>query len=102
MTEDEWPTERYPPWAHGAGYVLSKDLVTEIAAGAAQKASNHRMFKLEDIAMGSWIEFIAEEKNWKLELVRAVFLWGCCFSGVGFSGVALLCSGGCCFSGVGF
>ncbi len=24
VTTDEWPTEVYPYWAHGAGYVLSK------------------------------------------------------------------------------
>lgn len=24
VTKEEWPTEIYPYWAHGAGYVLSK------------------------------------------------------------------------------
>lgn len=24
VTQEEWPSERYPMWAHGAGYVLSK------------------------------------------------------------------------------
>ena len=24
VTEEEWPSEHYPMWAHGAGYVLSK------------------------------------------------------------------------------
>jgi hypothetical protein len=24
VTKEEWPTEKYPYWAHGAGYVLSK------------------------------------------------------------------------------
>lgn len=24
VSEEEWQSERYPPWAHGAGYVLSK------------------------------------------------------------------------------
>lgn len=24
VTPEEWPSERYPPWAHGAGYVLSQ------------------------------------------------------------------------------
>lgn len=24
VTVEEWPSERYPPWAHGAGYVLSQ------------------------------------------------------------------------------
>lgn len=24
VTHDEWPSERYPPWAHGAGYVITQ------------------------------------------------------------------------------
>ncbi|KAK6928184.1 Galectin, carbohydrate recognition domain [Dillenia turbinata] len=39
----EWPEEKYPPWAHGPGYVVSHDIASA-------------MFKLEDVAMGIWIE----------------------------------------------
>ncbi|KAK9804299.1 hypothetical protein WJX72_005528 [[Myrmecia] bisecta] len=53
VSEDEWPSDKYPPWAHGTGYILTKDLVDEIAAGAACKASNHTIFKLEDVAPGN-------------------------------------------------
>ena len=116
---EEWPSDHYPPWAHGAGlslrllpspswsddrhlgylpqnlvcachpsklltcssecsvtvrllenlfiatagYVLTADLVAEIAAGAALKPQAHRLFKLEDIAMGSWIDFIQQERG---------------------------------------
>lgn len=45
------------------GYVITADLVHEIAAGAAMKPNNHTLFKLEDIAMGSWIAFIQEERG---------------------------------------
>ena len=38
----------------------------EIAAGAALQACNHTIFKLEDIAMGSWIEWVAEHKGWTI------------------------------------
>lgn len=41
-----------------------QDLVREIAAGAALQACEHRIFKLEDIAMGSWIEYVAQHKSW--------------------------------------
>lgn len=44
-----------------------QDLVREVAAGAALKASNHRIFKLEDIAMGSWVEYIAKERGWGVQ-----------------------------------
>ena len=33
VSEDDWPSDTYPPWAHGVGYVLTQDLVQEIAAG---------------------------------------------------------------------
>lgn len=48
-------------WA--AGYVLSADLVQEIASGAALKPQRHQLFRLEDIAMASWIDHIAKERN---------------------------------------
>ena len=44
-----------------------QDLVREVAAGAALKASNHRIFKLEDIAMGSWVEYVAKERGWGVQ-----------------------------------
>ena len=47
----------------GAGYVLSADLVREVAAGAALKPLRHQLFKLEDIAMGSWVQHIARERG---------------------------------------
>ena len=48
-------------------FVLQQDLVREVAAGAALKASNHRIFKLEDIAMGSWVEYVARERGWGVQ-----------------------------------
>ena len=33
VSEEDWPADTYPPWAHGVGYVLTQDLVREIAAG---------------------------------------------------------------------
>lgn len=47
----------------GAGYVLTADLVREIAAGAALKPQKHRLFKLEDVAMGSWVQFVGREQG---------------------------------------
>lgn len=48
------------------GYVLTADLVREIAAGAALKPQRHRLFKLEDIAMGSWVEHVGRERRVKV------------------------------------
>jgi len=58
---------RSPPCR--AGYVLTEDLVREIAAGAALKPHNHSLFKLEDIAMGSWIEHIQQERNIRVRVL---------------------------------
>ncbi|CAL9188733.1 unnamed protein product [Musa hybrid cultivar] len=54
ISPEEWPGEKYPPWAHGPGYVVSHDI-----AEAVYKQHNDghlKMFKLEDVAMGIWID----------------------------------------------
>lgn len=48
--------------------MLTADLVREVAAGAALMPQGHNLFKLEDIAMGSWIEFIQQERGIKVRL----------------------------------
>ncbi|KAI5020630.1 hypothetical protein ZWY2020_045518 [Hordeum vulgare] len=40
ITSQEWPEESYSPWAHGPGYIV---------------------FKLEDVAMGIWINEMKKE-----------------------------------------
>ncbi|KAJ1279691.1 hypothetical protein BS78_04G174200 [Paspalum vaginatum] len=50
---EEWPEEKYPPWAHGPGYVVSQDIARVI--NTWYKASRLKMFKLEDVAMGIWV-----------------------------------------------
>ncbi|GKB16271.1 beta-1,3-galactosyltransferase GALT1 [Tanacetum coccineum] len=49
----EWPEERYPPWAHGPGYVVSNDIAKAI--NIKHKKGDLKMFKVEDVAMGIWI-----------------------------------------------
>ncbi|KAK9819040.1 hypothetical protein WJX74_009677 [Apatococcus lobatus] len=68
VPEEEWPSDTYPPWAHGVGYVLTQDLVQQIAAGAAMAASDHKLLRLEDVAMGSWIQFVGQDKGWDVAL----------------------------------
>ncbi|KAG6496865.1 beta-1,3-galactosyltransferase GALT1-like [Zingiber officinale] len=50
----EWPDEKYPPWAHGPGYVVSRDIAESVHK--RHKEGSLKMFKLEDVAMGIWIE----------------------------------------------
>ncbi|XP_072977674.1 beta-1,3-galactosyltransferase GALT1 isoform X1 [Typha angustifolia] len=54
ITPEEWPEENYPPWAHGPGYVVSRDIAK--AVYKKHKQGRLKMFKLEDVAMGIWID----------------------------------------------
>lgn len=53
ISQEEWPEDKYPPWAHGPGYVVSQDIARTI--NNWYKASRLKMFKLEDVAMGIWV-----------------------------------------------
>ncbi|TKY54290.1 beta-1,3-galactosyltransferase 16 [Spatholobus suberectus] len=54
ISEEEWPHDTYPPWAHGPGYVISRDIAKFIVHGHQERKL--KLFKLEDVAMGIWIE----------------------------------------------
>ena len=63
VSADEWPGERYPPWAHGAGYVLGAELAAEVG----RRIAPTRLFKLEDVAVGDWVERVAAERGWRVD-----------------------------------
>ncbi|XP_058076946.1 hydroxyproline O-galactosyltransferase GALT3-like isoform X2 [Magnolia sinica] len=54
ISEKEWPHASYPPWAHGPGYIISRDIAKFIVQGHQER--NLKLFKLEDVAMGIWVE----------------------------------------------
>lgn len=54
ISNEEWAGEKYPPWAHGPGYVVSRDIAK--AVYKRHKKGDLKMFKLEDVAMGIWID----------------------------------------------
>ncbi|KAJ7530163.1 hypothetical protein O6H91_15G082500 [Diphasiastrum complanatum] len=54
ISEEEWSLPMYPPWAHGPGYIISNDIAKFIVKMRSNKAL--KLFKLEDVAMGIWIE----------------------------------------------
>lgn len=59
ITPEEWPEESYPPWAHGPGYIVSQDIAKEVYR--KHKRGELKMFKLEDVAMGIWINEMKKE-----------------------------------------
>ncbi|XP_057748944.1 hydroxyproline O-galactosyltransferase GALT2-like [Arachis stenosperma] len=54
VTYEEWPEEVYPPYANGPAYVISSDIVTFILS--QHKYRKLRLFKMEDVSMGMWVE----------------------------------------------
>ncbi|CAN8260271.1 unnamed protein product [Cochlearia groenlandica] len=50
----EWSFDSYPPWAHGPGYIISQDIAKFVVKGHRQR--DLKLFKLEDVAMGIWIQ----------------------------------------------
>lgn len=58
VSNTEWPKSSYPPWAHGPGYVISRDIAKFIVQRHQER--DLKLFKLEDVAMGIWIEKFKE------------------------------------------
>lgn len=54
ISTEEWPHTSYPPWAHGPGYIISRDIAKFIVRG--HQGRDLKLFKLEDVAVGIWIE----------------------------------------------
>ncbi|KAL8486075.1 hypothetical protein ACS0TY_022977 [Phlomoides rotata] len=67
ISEEEWPHSSYPPWAHGPGYILSEDIARFIVQG--HQDMELMLFKLEDVAVGIWIEQY-KEKGQTVEYVN--------------------------------
>lgn len=57
VSRDEWPKDKANiTWAHGGpGYILTRDLAYEVATTAAYMCSSRKFFKLEDVALASWL-----------------------------------------------
>lgn len=54
VTHEEWPGEVYPPYADGAGYIISLDIARFIMMEFDK--GRLRLFKMEDVSMGMWVE----------------------------------------------
>ncbi|KAM7269019.1 hypothetical protein ACFE04_024516 [Oxalis oulophora] len=54
VTYEEWPEEVYPPYANGPGYIISLDIAQFIVSKFEQHKL--RLFKMEDVSMGMWVE----------------------------------------------
>ncbi|XP_040987132.1 hydroxyproline O-galactosyltransferase GALT6-like [Juglans microcarpa x Juglans regia] len=61
VTYEEWPEEDYPPYANGPGYILSSDIAHFIVSEFERHKL--RMFKMEDVSMGMWVEQFNSTKS---------------------------------------
>ncbi|RCV41389.1 hypothetical protein SETIT_9G132100v2 [Setaria italica] len=53
VSYEEWPREEYPPYADGAGYIVSSDIANFVASEMEKGRLN--LFKMEDVSMGMWV-----------------------------------------------
>ncbi|CAN6317181.1 unnamed protein product [Urochloa humidicola] len=53
VSYEEWPQEEYPPYADGAGYIVSSDIANFVAFEMEKGRLN--LFKMEDVSMGMWV-----------------------------------------------
>ncbi|KAL3617999.1 hypothetical protein CASFOL_038320 [Castilleja foliolosa] len=60
VTFEEWPEEVYPTYANGPGYIISSDIANSIVSEFEK--SKLRLFKMEDVSMGMWVEKFSESK----------------------------------------
>uniref|UniRef100_A0A6N2LJ94 Galectin domain-containing protein n=1 Tax=Salix viminalis TaxID=40686 RepID=A0A6N2LJ94_SALVM len=64
VTYEEWPEEDYPPYANGPGYILSSDIGRFIVSEF--ESHKLRLFKMEDVSMGMWVEQFNSSRPVKL------------------------------------
>ena len=68
VPQAEYAEQNYPPFAHGPGYVVSRD----ISAALAQLEQNGelRFFKLEDVAMALWLDQLKKRHRMRIRMVQ--------------------------------
>ncbi|CAH9146663.1 unnamed protein product [Cuscuta epithymum] len=70
VTYEEWPEEDYPPYANGPGYVISTDIAQSIVSDFEQHKL--RLFKMEDVSMGMWVERLNNTRKTGVEYVHSL------------------------------
>ncbi|WVZ60919.1 hypothetical protein U9M48_010877 [Paspalum notatum var. saurae] len=79
VTYEEWPEEVYPPYANGPGYVISSDIAQYILSEFDN--DRLRLFKMEDVSMGMWVEKFNTTRQAVVYLHDVRFYQPGCFDG---------------------
>lgn len=79
VSKAEWSEDSSAiKWSHGPGYVLTTDLVTLLVVGGVAKCAPGPLFKLEDVAVGSWLTCLERLENITINMAHAsINLGGC-------------------------
>ncbi|XP_022727197.1 hydroxyproline O-galactosyltransferase GALT4-like [Durio zibethinus] len=75
VTYEEWPEEDYPPYANGPGYIVSSDIAQFIVAEFEKHKL--RLFKMEDVSMGMWVEKFNSSKTVEYQHSLKFCQFGC-------------------------
>jgi len=79
VTYEEWEEEAYPPYANGPGYVISSDIAQYIVIEFDNQTL--RLFKMEDVSMGMWVEKFSRTRRPVEYLHDFKFYQSGCFDG---------------------
>lgn len=58
-------------WSNGPGFVITADLVHLLVAGGVVACAPGPLFKLEDVAVGSWLSCLEKEQNITIHLANS-------------------------------
>eukprot|EP00249_Psilotum_nudum_P006068 c19435_g1_i1 orf=620-2593(-) len=61
IRNEEWSHSFYPPYALGPGYIVSRDIAQFVVQ--AQEMKQLKLFKLEDVSMGMWVDAYKRQGN---------------------------------------
>ncbi|KAL3655345.1 hypothetical protein CASFOL_001131 [Castilleja foliolosa] len=75
VTNEEWPEEVYPIYANGPGYIISSDIANSIVSDFDK--NKLRLFKMEDVSMGMWVEKFNQSKPVKYVHSLRFCQYGC-------------------------
>uniref|UniRef100_A0A0D9W0A8 Galectin domain-containing protein n=1 Tax=Leersia perrieri TaxID=77586 RepID=A0A0D9W0A8_9ORYZ len=79
VSYEEWQEEVYPPYANGPGYVISSDIAQYVVSEFDNQTL--RLFKMEDVSMGMWIEKFNSTRQPVEYLHDVRFFQSGCFDG---------------------
>ncbi|KAK1422793.1 hypothetical protein QVD17_18080 [Tagetes erecta] len=72
---EEWSAAVYPPYANGAGYIISSDIAKFIVSQHTKRRL--KIFKMEDVSMGMWVEQFNSTNRVQYSHHRKFCQYGC-------------------------